>query len=33
MHAYRKISDMMIKDRGIFNTISEITSRLKQQAS
>jgi len=31
MHAYRKVSDMMIKDRGIFNTISEITSRLKQQ--
>jgi len=33
MHAYRKISEMMIKDRGIFNTISEITSRLKQQVS
>ncbi|MCL2785202.1 MAG: chromosomal replication initiator protein DnaA [Propionibacteriaceae bacterium] len=32
MHAYRKISQMMIKDRSIFNTISEITSRLKQQA-
>ena len=33
MHAYRKVSDMMIKDRGIFNTISEITSRLKQQVA
>ena len=31
MHAYRKISDMMIKDRSVFNTISEITSNLKQQ--
>jgi len=33
MHAYRKISDMMIKDRTIFNTISEITSQLKQQTA
>jgi chromosomal replication initiator protein len=33
MHAYRKIADMMIKDRGVFTTISEITSRLKQQTS
>ncbi|MDR2974881.1 MAG: chromosomal replication initiator protein DnaA [Propionibacteriaceae bacterium] len=33
MHAYRKISDMMVKDRGVFTTISEITSRLKQQTS
>ncbi|MDR0782193.1 MAG: chromosomal replication initiator protein DnaA [Propionibacteriaceae bacterium] len=32
MHAYRKISEVMIKDRGIFNTISEITARLKQQS-
>jgi chromosomal replication initiator protein len=32
MHAYRKISGLMNKDRGIFNTISEITSRLKQQS-
>jgi len=33
LHAHRKISDMMVQDRGIFNTISEITSRLKQQTS
>jgi len=33
MHAYRKIALMMIKDRGIFNTISEITSRLRQQTA
>ncbi len=33
MHAYKKISDMMVKDRGVFTTISEITSRLKQQTS
>ena len=33
MHAYRKISEMMIKDRTVFNTIAEITSRLKQQTS
>ncbi|MCL2736507.1 MAG: chromosomal replication initiator protein DnaA [Propionibacteriaceae bacterium] len=33
MHASRKISEMMITDRTIFNTISEITSRLKQQTS
>jgi len=30
MHACRKIADMMVKDRTIFNTIAEITSRLKQ---
>ena len=33
MHAYRKVSDMMIKDRSIFNTVTEITTRLKQQVS
>jgi len=32
MHAFRKISEIMITDRRIFNTISEITSRLKQTA-
>ncbi|MDR0285793.1 MAG: chromosomal replication initiation protein, partial [Propionibacteriaceae bacterium] len=29
MHAFRKISSMMLEDRAIFTTVSEITSRLK----
>ncbi|MCL1923584.1 MAG: chromosomal replication initiator protein DnaA [Propionibacteriaceae bacterium] len=30
MHAHRKITDMMAKDRGIYNAIQEITSRITQ---
>jgi chromosomal replication initiator protein len=30
MHAYRKISDMIVTDRGIFTAIQEITTRLTQ---
>ena len=31
MHACKKISDLMLKDRTVFTSVSEITSRLKQQ--
>ena len=30
MHACRKISEMILRDRTVFNTIADITSRLKQ---
>ncbi|MDR2896124.1 MAG: chromosomal replication initiator protein DnaA [Propionibacteriaceae bacterium] len=33
MHACRKIQDMMTKDRGVFNTVAEITTRLRNQAA
>ncbi|MDR0488722.1 MAG: chromosomal replication initiator protein DnaA [Propionibacteriaceae bacterium] len=33
MHAYKKVSDMMVKDRGIYTTIQEITSQLKQEST
>ncbi len=31
LHAYNKIRDMIVKDRTIFTTLSEITTRVRQQ--
>jgi chromosomal replication initiator protein len=33
LHAYNKIRDMIVKDRSTFTTLSEITSRVRQQAA
>jgi len=32
IHAYRKIRDLIAKDRGVFSTISEITNKVHQRA-
>ena len=33
MHADRKIRDLIRKDRSIFTTVTEITNRIRNQAS
>ncbi|MDR1213643.1 MAG: chromosomal replication initiator protein DnaA [Propionibacteriaceae bacterium] len=32
MHAYRKISDLILTDRPVFTTVTEITNKVKQRA-